>query len=138
MNAIGDLQDAIMDTTNVVEFVEYVLHNKDTIASALQVIADTNSEAHIEALTMILWKCCPEDQEVHVLQTQEVWKYVINNAWENCHQDVSESLTGWVDAMVEHHGIKKTKKGKKAGQLPTEPNPMDVEHLKKCLQLKMG
>jgi hypothetical protein len=138
MNAIGDLQDAVMGSSNAVEFVEYVMHNKDLIANALQVIADTDSEPHIEVMTMVLWKCCPEEEETHVLQTMQVWKYVINNAWENCNQDVNESLTGWVDEMVKHHGIKKTKKGKKVGQLPTEPNPMDVEHLNKCLQLNMG
>ena len=132
MYAVGDLVDCVIHTRDMESLGTYMMDNKDTIAKALQLIGDTDSEPLFAVFCFTLWKVCPPDQEDHVEAIQTLYLHIIQTAWNMFEQDCSQALDYWLE-QAEAKPSKKVK-GKK-GQLPTVPDTKDVDHLKRCLEV---
>lgn len=132
MIAVGDLVKYVYQTQDAETVGTYLCDHKDEVASALQLIADSNNENLIGVACLSLWHVCPEDVEGHVEGMQVFFLHLIKMAWENFDQDLSQAI----DYYIEQVGAKPSKKVKgKKGQLPVVPDKKDVEHLKRCLEV---
>jgi hypothetical protein len=107
------------------------MDNKDTVAKALQLIGDTDSEPLFAVFCFTLWKVCATEVEEHVEATQSFFLNIVKLAWEDFEQDCSKALDHWLETIK----AKPSKKVNKVGQLPTAPDKKDVEHLKRCLEV---
>jgi hypothetical protein len=112
-SAINTIVNSIVESQDFESLSDFILEHIHEFTDALQMIGDFDLENVMNASVFTLYKTCPPSMEEHVVACGSLYQHIIDVAWTEFNQDVTEAVS-------------------KAFDLEITEDAEDVAHLEKC------